>query len=240
VLITASGYVINDYYDTEIDHINRPERRIAGNTWSLATVKKVYLHLVVWGGVLAVVAAWRLGLIPYIIVYPFVIIGLWLYSFALKCKPIIGNLWIACFCGGVIGIVALPDWLKDNEEVIRPELWFYMAFALLSTWYREIVKDLEDAEGDKNMNCQTAIVSYGIQFGKIMALGFAMLLMASLFWWLTTQTYWVIRWILMVVQGLILVSMVLVWLAKDNVYFRRSSAMIKLVMLIGTLLLLSM
>ena len=62
MLIAASGYVINDYYDARIDSINKPQRWIAGNTWSLKTVMKVYGGLVGVGALMSIILAAKLSL----------------------------------------------------------------------------------------------------------------------------------------------------------------------------------
>lgn len=237
ILIAASGYVINDYYDTRIDRINQPKRWIAGNSWSLALVKRVYFSLVFIGGILAAVLAFRLGLLFYFILYPIAVLALWFYSYALKCKPLAGNLLVALFCAGVVMIVAMPDWIKHNPGAINAEIWFYMVFAFVSTLYREIVKDLEDANGDEKLDCRTFVVRYGMHAGKIAAVIVGILLVAALLWWDSDQTGSAIKLVLLSLQGAIVASMALLWWAKDHTYYHYSSTIIKVVMLAGTLLL---
>lgn len=238
MLIAASGYVINDYYDARIDSINRPLRWIAGNAWTQRQVLAVYFVLGLTGALLSVLLAVRLSLLVYILIYPFTLLALWLYSYTLKCKPVIGNLWVSLFCAGVVIIVALPDWLLDNQEIIRPELKYYVAFAFLTTWYREVVKDLEDVEGDNMASCRTFIVRYGLVAGKIFALVLGILLVVALYAWDGIQSGNTIKLIFTLMQGGIIATMAFVWWARDNVYFHRASQVIKGVMLAGTLILL--
>jgi len=238
MLIAASGYVINDYYDAPIDRINRPQRWIAGNTWTNRQVLMVYFSLLALGAVLSIVLAIRLSMIAYLFIYPLAVAGLWLYSFSLKCKPIAGNLWVALFCAGVVAIVALPDGLSGNKEIISQALWYYIAFAFLTTWYREVVKDLEDVEGDSRASCQTFIVRYGLLYGKIMALILGVILIAALYAWDTNQSGSTVKLLFTIMQGAVIATMAFVWWARDNVYFHHASLVIKGVMLIGTSLLL--
>lgn len=238
MLIAASGYVINDYYDTHIDRINRPQRWIAGNTWTNRQVLFVYFSLLVMGAVISVVLAIRLSMMAYLYIYPMAVAALWLYSYALKCKPIAGNLWVALFCAGVVAIVALPDWLAGNQEVISQTLWYYIAFAFLTTWCREVIKDLEDVEGDTRASCQTFIVRYGLLSGKIMAVLLGVILVAALYAWEVNQEGSTIKLIFTLMQGGVIASMAYTWWARDNVYFHHASLVIKGVMLAGTCLLL--
>ena len=237
VLIGAAGYVINDYYDADIDRINKPSKWLAGNVLSLQSTKFLFLALSFTGFVLSILLALRLGLMKYIFIYPLAITGLWFYSYALKCKPIIGNLWVSIFCAGVIGIVALPDMLLGISNAIKSELWYYMAFAFISTWYREVVKDIEDVEGDAKANCQTAVVRYGLMFGKWMAVVLGLFLVVSLLFWERQQTDHWIKLMLTVLEGFTVGSIAFVWWAKNNSYYHHASTIIKGVMIGGTLIL---
>ncbi len=238
ILLAAGGYVINDYYDRDIDRINKPYRVIAGQLWSLSRVKMLYTLLMGIGAVLSVCLAWGLGLLGYLFIYPLTVLGLWYYSYALKCKPVIGNVWVSLFCAGAVGIVALPDIILKNTHYIKDELWYYMVFAFLSTWYREVVKDIEDKEGDERSNCRSAVVRYGVKTGKIMAIVLGLLLVVSLLLWDSGQTDSWIKLGLNILQGFTVASMAFIWWAKNNTYYHQASNVIKLVMVIGTALLL--
>lgn len=238
MIIAASGYVINDYYDASIDKINKPDRWIAGNTWDLRMVRNVYFTLVGIGALLAIWLSFRLELLSSLFLYPFAIIGLWVYSIKLKCRPLIGNLWVASFCAGVIVIVAVPDWLMDNQQVIRSELWMYIVFAFMTSLYREVIKDLEDEAGDRNANCQTFVVRYGLVPGKIAALILGVILLAALLWWDAKMENKTVALGLLILQGAVVASMAFIWWAKDNVYYHHASTIIKFVMIGGTALLL--
>ena len=238
VIIAASGYVINDYYDARIDSVNKPHRWIAGNTWALETVLKVYYVLMGTGALLSILLAHKLTLYIYLFIYPLAITGLWFYSYALKCKPLAGNLWVALFCGGVVGIIALPDILHGNAEVINVQLWYYSLFAFLSTWYREAVKDLEDMTGDQREGCSTFPVRFGLMKGKIMAIVLGLLLIISLIAWEMIQVDSLKKLIFTVLEGSVVATTAFVWWSKDNTYFQKASLLIKGVMLAGTLVLL--
>ncbi|HZV71548.1 MAG TPA: UbiA family prenyltransferase [Saprospiraceae bacterium] len=238
IILGAGGYVINDYYDMDIDRINKPDHVIAGKHWPLSKVKLIYFFLTGFGAILSVVLALKLGLLNYLFIYPLAVTALWYYSFSLKCKPIIGNIWVALFCAGVVGVVALPDIFLRHTQHIRIELGYYMAFAFLSTWYREIVKDIEDKEGDERSACKTFVVRFGLNAGKYMAILFGLLLLSSLIIWDIAQTNHWIKLVLNVLQGSTVASMALVWWAKHNTYYHYASNVIKLVMVFGTALLL--
>lgn len=235
VVIAASGYVINDIFDVEIDAINKPASIVAGKVWTLPEVKKTYYALLIIGGVMSIYLAMVLDLLLFLPLYPIAVFGLWLYSSKLKCKPIAGNLWVSLFCAGAVIIVGLPDALLGNSSAIKTDLFFYASFAFLLTWYREMVKDIEDVEGDQRADCKTFIVSYGINTGKIVTLLLGALVILSLWFWSEWHIQKIIRVILMLLQGVIVLTMVIIWWAQDKSYYRGASVLIKGTMVVGTL-----
>jgi 4-hydroxybenzoate polyprenyltransferase len=238
MFVAAAGYVINDYYDAAIDQVNKPSRWIAGNIWSMEKVLQLFYMLSLLGGILATIVAFRLGLIIYLFIYPLAIACLWFYSYSLKCKPITGNIWVSLFCAGVIMLVALADLLHKRYEAIQIELWYYALFAFLSTWYREIVKDLEDVQGDQRADCKTFPVKYGISKGKIFAGCIAFLLLVALLIWEMSVKDREMRLLFTVMEGSVVASFAFTVYAKDHAYFHKASLMIKGIMLAGTLMLL--
>ncbi len=238
MLIGAGGYVINDYYDIEIDKINKPKQWIAGNQLSTGQVLRLYKGLIVAGAILAVSLGVRLDLLIYFPIYLLAVVGLQWYSSRLKCTVLLGNLWVSIFCAGVIVIMALPDLIRKNDEVLKPFFWYYTFFAFLTTWFREIVKDLEDMQGDRQQGCRTLVVWCGEHKGKIVSLVIAVGLIVSLWLWEQQLTSWVFKTGLVVLEGSVVACGAFIWWAKDNTYYHRASQVIKFIMAGGTLLLL--
>lgn len=238
LLISAAGYIINDYYDSEIDKINKPEKWIVGNTLSTKLVLNVYKGIIVVGAVIAIWIAIRLNMLLYLPVYLFAVVGLQVYSSRLKCSPFIGNLWVAMFCGSVILIMAAPDLIVRTPGILKPQFWFYICFAFVITFYREVVKDVEDIEGDQQYRCQTFVVKYGKKAGRILALIGAVFLFAMLIIWETMEISRNVKWGLLLLQGAVVASAGMFWWAKSNKEIHRASTLIKCVMVGGTLLLL--
>lgn len=238
ILLAAGGYVINDYYDREIDRINKPNRIVAKDLLPLNTLKLFYFFLIGLGALLSIIIALDLQLIGYFFIYPLAVAGLWFYSYRLKCTPVIGNLWVSFFCAGVVFIIILPDLVLKNMMFIRVEIWYYLAFAFLSTWYREVVKDIEDQIGDSAAGCKTFVVRFGVRTAKIMALTLSVLLLAAIFLWEINQEKLLTRIVLIIIQLLAILSITFVLKARDPQHYHRASNVIKLVMAIGTIILL--
>lgn len=237
ILIGASGYVINDFYDAKIDQHNRPDTWVAGNTISLIYVLVLYWELVVFGAFLAIWFAVNLDMVRYLFIYPLAVAGLWAYSFSFKCRPVIGNLWVSLFCAGVVLVVGAVDWLYANNTAINPGIWYFAAFAFLSTWLREVVKDLEDAEGDRKETCQTFVVHYGLKAGKTMAVVLGIALMIAIYLWESTYTAKDYKFIFTIIQGFMVAVVGFIFMASSRTYFHYASLVIKAIMIAGTLLL---
>ena len=196
LLITAGGYIINDYYDVAADTFNKPMKLIIGTHVSPEQALKVYMICNALGLGLALYLATVAGSYKLVFVQLLAAILLWFYSTKLQKMPLIGNLTIA-FLGALMVLLpafyeaALADQLiatvlilfgfgKETIEALGITLSEYSAsvltyfysyafFAFLFTLVREIVKDAEDAEGDENAGYKTLPIVAGLQIAKLLA-----------------------------------------------------------------------
>lgn len=180
VLIAAGGYVINDYFDIKIDLINHPERVIVSRGVS-KTNTMLYFQCLTGGGIACGVAL-AVCLKSMALGCTFVLVPgiLWFYSASYKRQFLIGNLTIAFLAGLVPLLVGFAcdasisrefgaDSMLGQYLINRLYVWVggFGAFAFLCTWMREIVKDMEDQEGDRELECHTLPVMYGELASKI-------------------------------------------------------------------------
>lgn len=147
--VTGAGNVINDYFDHRIDAINKPERPIPSGRISLKTALIYSISFFIIGIIIAFVISLTLGIIAFLSSF----LMIW-YAHSLKRMRIIGNLSISfltglCFVFGGIAV---------HQVLISIYLGF---FAFLMTMAREIVKDMEDVEGDKVDGAHTLPIAYG-------------------------------------------------------------------------------
>jgi len=165
-MVTGAGNSINDYFDHKIDAINKPERPIPSGRIALKTALIYSLALFSIGTIIAFLINWLLGIIALLssllMIY---------YARDLKTKCLIGNLSISfltglCFVFGGIAV---------GQILVSIYLGFY---AFLMTMAREIVKDMEDLEGDKKEGATTLPIVYGKKVSAIIAASF--MLIASL------------------------------------------------------------
>lgn len=195
VLIAASGYIINDYFDVKLDLLNKPKQLIIGK--HISRRMAMFLHTVINGiGIsLALYVAISIGH-PMLVLFQIAsAVLLWFYSVNFKKQIIIGNIIVALltalvpFTAGYYEVAVMFDETVRatnavetpfNTETLGSLLfsikyllyWIigYSIFAFLLTFIREIIKDCEDIEGDQAFGCKTLPIVHGIKNAKNLAL----------------------------------------------------------------------
>lgn len=162
---TAAGNVINDYYDYEIDLINKPERPIPSGRISLKS-GKYFSYLLFLAGTICgfIISIITNNWIPFLIVIIADIV-LYLYAYKLKSTPLIGNLTVGFMTG--FGFV-FGGFSINNPEIIITSMNLGF-FAFVMTTAREIVKDIEDLKGDKSAGAKTLPILIGEKKPAIIA-----------------------------------------------------------------------
>lgn len=157
VCVIAAGYIINNFYDSETDLINRPFKSKLDRIVSQETKLKIYFFLNFLGVLIAFLVSWRAAL--FFSAYIFLI---WFYSHKLKRKPLIGLI-----LGAVLSITpffAIFVFYKNFSEVI----FIHAAFLFFILLIRELIKDLKNLKGDLVQNYHTIPVKYGEYFTKLL------------------------------------------------------------------------
>jgi geranylgeranylglycerol-phosphate geranylgeranyltransferase len=165
-IITGAGNSINDYFDYKIDAINKPERPIPSGRISLKKAGIYSLILLSTGTILAFI----IGFIPGIIALVTSLL-MFYYAYRLKKKFLIGNLVISF----LTGLTFVFGGVIVGEILTSIFLGFY---PFLTTLAREIVKDMEDVEGDRIEGATTLPIISGMRISSIIAASF--LIFASL------------------------------------------------------------
>ncbi len=162
---TSGGNVINDYFDYNIDLVNRPDRVLPSGRMTLKEGKN-YAYFLFAGSLITEIISYLItrNLIPLIIVIGTIII-LFLYAKIFKTKPLIGN-FIVSFTTGLTFVFG--GYTINNPHIITVS-YFLGFFACAMTMAREITKDIEDVEGDKKEGANTFPIKYGKKPSAILA-----------------------------------------------------------------------
>lgn len=246
VLTAAAGYIINDYFDLNIDLVNKPEKLVVDRV-----IKRRWAILWHWvfsflGIALSFYASWKLDNWMIVIPNAGCVLLLLLYSSTFKKKLLIGNLIIALLTAWVIMVLFVAEWRPYTMGVpveVMSRLFklavVYAGFAFIISLVREVVKDIEDMEGDARYNCRTMPIVWGVNVSKMFAAVWLVVLIVSI---LVLQVYVLqFRWYWSVLYGVVFIVTPLVWIlvklykATSKSDFHKLSNTIKFVMLTGIL-----
>ena len=249
ILITASGYIINDIYDIETDRINKPDKRIIQVHLSVSNAWKIYISIILTGAFISLYLAVQRYDLFYWFIYPVAIFLLYGYSRWFKGIPYLGNIIVSLFCAAVPGIFFLSEAhilkelkIKDLSSFLslRGLLLSYVIFAFLTNLYREIVKDLQDEAGDKLANIHTAAVYFGNKTTKFVALFIALIISIVIIYTFSQAIFSNIPYLFAVqcllIQMPLSVSIIKLIQAKNDKAFRNVGLWIKLIMINGLIL----
>lgn len=254
VLIAAGGYVVNDYFDVKIDRINRPDEVIVTRSVSKPVAMRLSWMLSGVGILCGIVAALLLRSFTLGIIFVMVPGLLWFYSSSYKRLFMVGNLTIALLSGLAPLVIAVANvaLLHLRYEVIMPYttlgndlyMWLggFAVFAFLLTWIREIIKDLQDQMGDRELECHSMPVVWGEKgtkiFVTVLIVGTLALIGHVWYHLLPFETGWTslsTRYIALGIVTPLLCSIWLLWAAKIPSDYKNCQQVVKFTMLIGML-----
>lgn len=255
ILIAAAGYIINDYFDVNIDLINKPSKLIVSK--SISKRRAILLHLILSfiGVAISFYIShqmnqrfWWLGFCNLAVVFILV-----LYSATFKKKLLIGNVLIALLTSWVVVVIVLSQfqleyfingnddlnlYLERYSKLLRIGM-LYAGFAFIITLMREVVKDMEDFVGDERNGCKTIPIVWGFQVSKIFVAIWTVLLVLLL---LILQIYVLpYQWFSAIFYALVLIVVPLVFSLKvliaamGSLHYHTLSNLYKFIMLTGIL-----
>jgi len=179
VFIAAAGYIINDYFDLNIDRINKPGKivveRIIRRRWAI-----------VWHWVFSFIGiaigfylSWKLKIFWLGFANTACVIILWFYSTTFKKKLIIGNVLISLLTAWVVMVIGFATHYRmvtnsgvyetfNGSRLLR-FTFLYAGFAFIICLIREVIKDVEDMAGDIKYGCKTMPIVWGVHVSKVFA-----------------------------------------------------------------------
>ena len=252
LLIAAAGNIINDYFDRNIDEINKPQKKIIDKLikrrWAIVMHIIFSLTAILLGFYVdSQTPVFWLGFSNTICV-----VLLFGYSISLKKKLLVGNVLISLLTAWVIfvcflcyyrtlscsGCEPLFEWPATLRRFMRIS-FLYAGFAFVISLIREVVKDMEDMEGDKKYGCKTIPIAWGIPASKVFVAVWLVVLIGMIS---IVQIYvWQLGWYWSAAYSILLILGPLVWILRKLYQaqvpkdYHQLSTVIKLVMLAGLL-----
>ncbi|MFM2359808.1 MAG: hypothetical protein RLY16_1801 [Bacteroidota bacterium] len=250
ICIAAGGYIINDYFDINIDQVNKPAKMVVD--------KIIYRRYAILWHIFLTLAG--LAASFYVAMHSswFVFIAnvvcavfLWFYSTTFKRRLLSGNLITSALTAWTILVLYFavnvsfwrpgsmtPDLALAMQKIFKFAI-LYAGFAFIVSLIREVIKDMEDVEGDRRYHCQTMPIAWGMQTAKVFAAVWLVVLIGAL---IILQFYaWQLGWwwsALYILIILVIPLCKLLWQLKLALYkkdYSELSKWIKLIMLAGIL-----
>ncbi len=195
VFIAAAGYIINDYFDTRSDRLNKPSRVVIDREIPRRMAILLHTILNVAGVGLGIYLSFYINVPGLSLIFLFASGFLWFYSTNYKRQFLIGNLMVSFLTAAVPLLVVLFELPLLNRTYGRIMIahhasfnyifnWIsgFAFFAFLTTLIREIIKDSEDFEGDSAYGMNTLPIVVGIRYTRVIIVALVMVLIAALSW----------------------------------------------------------
>lgn len=247
VFIAAAGYIINDYFDINIDEVNKPEKMTVGKVISRRWAIALHLILSFGGMVLTVIALHALKQWYLVLANLGCIALLWFYSTTFKRQLLIGNIIISLLTAWTIlfiffskvpvGGALLP--VNESQPKFFRFAFLYAGFAFIISLIREAVKDIEDMQGDARYGCRTMPIVWGINTAKVYTAIWLVILIIVL---LVIQVYvlqfrwwWVVVYCILFIIFPLLNMLFRLFKASATQQYSALSRQAKVVMLTGIL-----
>lgn len=247
ISIAAGGYVINNIFDVETDTENKPANVIVGKSIAEAMAYNIYLGTTIIGVGIGFYLSNVIDKPSFASVFIIIALTLYFYSNSLKQSLIIGNIIVALLLSLSVLIIGIFDLYPIITEENRPVMGLlfgilldYAIFAFIINFIREIVKDLEDVEGDSNQGMNTLPIVLGVN--RTVKLVFIMSFIPIIYLlYYINHFIFAASLLISTIFGFIFVLAPLlyftvkIWTAKDKKDFHHLSTILKWILFFGML-----
>jgi 4-hydroxybenzoate polyprenyltransferase len=249
LVIAAAGYIINDYFDMDIDNVNKPDKLVIGKWINRRWAMLFHMLLSFFGLFLTALVAMQINNLLLLAFNFLSVVLLLFYSTTFKKKLLIGNVIISLLTAWVVGVLFVAELnLADvlymrQHQVVLEKLYKYTAvyagFAFMVSLVREVIKDLEDIIGDRRYGCTTMPIVWGVNPSKIYAGIWIVVLMGLLlsifFYSILNEWFWLKSLLSIFLLNFLIVILINVKKAATSKDYASISKQIKLLMLMGIL-----
>jgi 4-hydroxybenzoate polyprenyltransferase len=241
--IAAAGYIINDIQDVDIDRINRPEKVIVGKKVSEKISYSLFIILNCIGVVLGFILSNSIGKPGFFALFIIISALLYLYATYLKSVIVLGNIIISVLVSMSLILVGLFDLLptitpenQSTQSTFFSIVMDYALFAFIINFIREMVKDVQDVDGDKHGGITTLPIVIGRQRTIYIVFSLAVLLLFGIVYYMYSYLYYkqiaIIYFLFLIVAPLIYFC-VRTWGATTKKDYRFLSQFLKIIMILG-------
>ena len=218
----ASGYIINNFYDSEKDLINRPQKSMLDRLVSQNTKLVFYFVLNFIAVIMASYVSFKA-----VIFFSAYIFGIWFYSHKLKKLPLIGNLISATLT--ITPFFAVFIYYKNFETVI----FVHAIYLFLILSMRELTKDLENIKGDLALNYKTIPIVYGESASKIMLTILVILTLVPSYLLINTFHVGDMKYFFYASVILLLIFLLMVWKSNRKLHYVILHNILKFILVAG-------
>jgi 4-hydroxybenzoate polyprenyltransferase len=247
VLIAAGGYVINDIFDQETDEVNKPEKAIIGKHISESKAYTIYASLTITGVACGFVLANSVSHPNFAVLFVLIATLLYFYASSLKQIAVVGNIVVAAILAFSVIIIGIFDIVPNTFDINRAQmglafsiLFDYAKFAFLINLVREIIKDIEDINGDNSQGIRTLPITIGTK--KTVIISFILLLIPTLYLFyyindnlFANDLYYSIFYLLALVIAPMIFCLIKIVNAKEKSDFHFISQLLKWIIFFGIL-----
>jgi 4-hydroxybenzoate polyprenyltransferase len=224
ICVVASGYIINNFYDKEKDQINRPVKSKIDNYLSQKIKLNIYFLLNFIGFSLGYLVSWRAAL--FFAIYIFLI---WFYSHKLKKYAIIGL--VSATILTILPFFAVFIYFKNFSQIIFVQSIFLFLLLLI----RELMKNLENMNGDIMANYETVVVQYGELFVKKLSILLSVLIMIPIYLLLQYIEIGLMKFYFYLAAASLVVFIFILWNSKSERSYMLLHNLLKLLIFAGIL-----
>jgi len=247
VCIAAGGYLINDIFDQETDRENKPGKVVIGKTISEKTGYRYYAILNIIGVGVGTYLSLLIGRMGFSMLFISIVIVLYLYASSLKQSLLIGNLIVAVLLSVSVLIVGIFDLYPmltfENRGYLGTYfiiMLAYAAFAFLINFIRELVKDLEDVDGDYNEGMNTLPIVLGVDRTAILVFWLSLVPILILLYCINEylvkyDLFFSVGYALALIVAPLIYFSAKMWSARKQQEFHHLANVLKLVLFFGIL-----
>jgi len=245
LLLAAAGNIINDIYDVDTDTVNKPHALLIGKHVSEQVAYNLFFGCNILGVVIGFYLSNHVGKSPFFGIFVIISICLYVYASFLKRTILLGNILISLLVGMSVLIVGIFDVIpaifpqnRETQITFFKLIFDYAVFAFVINFIREIIKDIQDIDGDYKAGMNTLPIALGRERANKVAFVVSMIPIAAVIYYVVTYLYQqqlVIGYFLIFVVAPLVYATIKIFTASQKKDYAKISLVYKLVMLFGML-----